>query len=334
MPAPTPRGRFIWHELMTTDSRAAERFYKAVIGWRTEKWEQDPTYKLWTTANGPIGGLMALPDDAKRMGAPPNWLAYVGTPNVDATVDRAMALGARVLTGPLDVPGVGRFAVMADPQGAIFAPYRAAGDPPGHDGEPRLGEFSWHELVTTDPVAAFAFYSELFGWEKTEAMEMGPALGTYQMYGFEGQSIGGVYAKPADIAAPPSWLCYARVDDASAAARKIEALGGRVLNGPMEVPGGDWIAQCLDPQGATFAVHSLPQPPGARRPDPAAVMPARTAKRTSKASAKATAKRKPSRASRKIRKRPVKTRAPTARKRAKEATKRKAKKTGRRPRRR
>jgi predicted enzyme related to lactoylglutathione lyase len=321
MPAPTPRGRFVWHELMTTDPRAAARFYKAVMGWRTQRWEQDPSYTLWLTADGPLGGLMALPDDAKRMGAPPNWLAYVGTPEIDATVDRAMALGARVITGPLDVPGAGRFAVMADPQGAVFAPYRAAAEPPGHQGDPRLGEFSWHELATTDPVAALAFYSDLFGWEKTEAMDAGPPLGVYQMYGLQGKSMGGIYTKPAEQPGPPYWLCYALVRDAVTAAGKVRALGGKVLNGPMQVPGGDWIAQCLDPQGAAFAVHSLPRPVAAKGTHSAPATPARKPRTASRAHAAPRGKRRPRRK-------------PATRKRVKRTTKRRPRKAARRPRKR
>jgi predicted enzyme related to lactoylglutathione lyase len=242
---------------MTTDTKAALRFYKRGLGWGTRKWEADPTFTLLTNGNVPVGGLTALPDDARRMGAPPSWLPYISTPDVDATVQQAMALGARVLTGPLDAPGAGRFAVLADPQGATFAPFLADAPAPTDPATPRPGDFSWHELVTTDHASAFTFYEALFGWEKTEAMPM-PSGATYQLFGFGDYSMGGMYAPAPDSAKAPHWLSYAHVAQADQAAGRIEAMGGTVVSGPMEVPGGDRIAQCIDPQGAAFAVHSLP----------------------------------------------------------------------------
>jgi predicted enzyme related to lactoylglutathione lyase len=258
MPAPTPRGRFLWHELMTTDTKAAARFYKAVVGWGTSKWKLDPSYRVWTGVAGPVAGLMTLPPDAQGAGAAPSWLTYVGTPNVDTTVLQAMSMGARVLTGPLDVPGVGRVAVIADPQSAVFAAYTAAGDPPGHDGAPEIGEFSWHELATTDYRKAFDFYRALFGWLPTQSVEI-EGIGTYFMFGRAGVSVGGIYSKPPHMKAPPQWLPYARVRSADTAARKAKALGAEIVSGPHEVTGGDRIAICIDPEGAAFAFHSIPK---------------------------------------------------------------------------
>jgi len=134
---------------------------------------------------------------------------------------------------------------------------------------PQAGEFSWHELATTDPVAAFGFYEKLFGWQKMDAMDMGPS-GVYQIFGWSGKSMGGVYRKPKEMAAPPNWLAYIHVLDTNKAVDKIKKAGGKVLNGPMEVPGGDLIAQGLDPQGAAFAVHSLNPAAAAKAKAPAA----------------------------------------------------------------
>ena len=146
-------------------------------------------------------------------------------------------------------------AVLADPQGTVFAVYTPEAPTPSSD-TPALGEFSWHELATTDPAAALGFYSALFGWEKTNSFDMGPESGLYQMYGWGGKSMGGIYKKPADMPAPPNWLPYAMVANADQAAARATAAGGQIVNGPMEVPGGDRIAVILDPQGAAFAVHS------------------------------------------------------------------------------
>lgn len=281
-----PRGRFAWHELMTTDTAAAVSFYSQVVGWGTMAWDQDPSYILWTMRGEPEGGLMILPEEAKQQGAPPNWLPYVAVPDAAATVRQATGLGATALADVNEVPTVGRFAVLQDPQQAVFAVLQPAGDVPGHDGEPKRGEFSWHELATTDWKAAFAFYNALFGWEKTDSMDMGP-MGVYQMFGRRGRTLGGMYNKPPDMPAPPHWLCYAVVPSADAAAAKAKSLGGQVLNGPMDVPGGsgDRVAQCMDPQGAAFAVHSaavvaVPEPvaaPAARRPEARVAKPAATA---------------------------------------------------------
>ncbi len=283
----TVRGRFLWHELLTTDTRAATAFYTKVVGWTTQAWERDPSYTMWMAKTGPMGGVMTLPADAKMMGAPPNWLTYIGTPDVDATVRDATRLGGRLLTGPMEIPTVGRFAVLADPQGAVFAAFTPAQAPSGEGGPPKPGDFSWHELVTTDHMAAFRFYRELFGWEKTQAMDMGPEMGTYQMYGWQGVRLGGMYNKPKEMPAPPHWLPYAMVPDAKKAAAAAKASGGTVVNGPMEVPGGDWITQIIDPQGAAFAVHSAKPAAPARRPavkkPKAAKKPARKRKAEKKA---------------------------------------------------
>ena len=253
-----PRGRFVWFDLVTTDPDAATSFYGEVIGWSTSLWEAgEMSYTMWTNGGTPIGGVMTLPEDAVAQGAPPHWLAYIATPDVDGTTEQAKELGAHVLVAPTDIPTVGRFAVLADPQGAVFAVFMADGEFPGHDGPPQQGEFSWHELMTTDHVAAFEFYNKLFGWEKTDAMDMGEA-GIYQMYGRDGTTLGGMFNKPAEMPAP-AWLFYVMVDDVNRVVEKVKQNGGQVLNGPMEVPGGDLIAQCMDPQGAAFAIHSQGQ---------------------------------------------------------------------------
>jgi hypothetical protein len=249
------RGRFVWYDLMTTDPEAAKAFYSAVAGWGTELWENSGmSYTMWTANGKPIGGTMKLPDEATAGGARPHWLAYVEVPDVDAIAARARELGGTVMVPPGDIPTVGRYTVLADPQGAVIAPFAPTQHQPEREGMPPVGEFSWHELATTDPGAAFAFYSDLFGWEKTSDFDMGE-MGLYQMYGRRGQTLGGIFKKPAEMPGPPAWLYYARVADVNAAIEAARQQGGQVLNGPMEVPGGDLIAQLADPQGGMFAVH-------------------------------------------------------------------------------
>ena len=216
-------------------------------------------YTMWLNGDVPVGGVMTLPDQAKQQGAPPHWLAYIATADVDGTVRDVSKSGGQVLHGPTDIPTVGRIAVLADPQGAVFAAHTVAGDALGHDGERQVGEFSWHELATTDPSAAFDFYSGMFGWVKTDAMDMGPG-GIYQMFGrSKDRSMGGIFKKPAEMAGPCAWLPYVRVDCVDTRAATIQGLGGKILNGPMDIPGGGRIAQCLDPQGAAFAIPRRPR---------------------------------------------------------------------------
>ena len=330
-------GSFVWCELMTTDTAAAESFYKKVVGWTTVPFGPDGSYTVLNNSAGSgVGGMMKLPDQAKQMGAPPHWLMYVGTPNVDETATRIAQLGGRVLRQPDDIPSVGRFAIVQDPFGAAFAvitPKPAPGMPERKKGD--TGEFSWFELYTPNPDGAWNFYQTLFGWEKTSAMDMGD-MGIYQMFGRGGGIPNGGIMKPPP-GAPAAWMPYALVKDAKAAAAATTANGGKIVNGPMEVPGGDWIAQGMDPQGAMFSVHSLN--PAAQKAAPAKAAtaakkaapakkkkaaPAKKAAR--KAAKKSVAKKATSRAARKSAK-PGKMKA-AKKKVTKKATKKTAKKAG------
>lgn len=254
-----PKGRFVWYDLMTTDTGAAVDFYSAVAGWGTDDWkgpaEGMPPYKMWTANGKPLGGLMELPEQAKQGGAPPHWLAYIAVADVDATVTRAKELGGAVYMEAKDIPTVGRFAVLADPAGGVFAAFKPENDSPGTDGPPPVGEFSWHELLTNDYEAAFSFYADLFGWDKGEAMDMGEA-GIYQLFARGGSEmpLGGIMNKPPEMPAG-AWNYYVRVDDLDAALGRVSGNGGTVIYGPMEVPGGDRVATCQDPQGAVFSLH-------------------------------------------------------------------------------
>ncbi len=264
MPGPVSRGRFVWYDLMTPDPDSSTEFYTKVAGWGTTPWDGGDAadgsgpYIMWTAGEKPIGGKGKLPKEAIARGAPPHWLAYVTVPDVGAVVERTKELGGSVLMPATTMEGVGTVAVLQDPQGAVFSPYTPVAGPGGEVASPGMGEFSWHELVTTDWEAAFAFYSEVFGWEKTEKMDMGE-MGTYQMFGPEASgafSYGGMYNKPEKMPSPPHWLYYIKVPDIDDAVARVQELGGKILNGPEEVPGGDRVAQCMDPQGAAFALHA------------------------------------------------------------------------------
>jgi uncharacterized protein len=246
-------GRFVWYELMTTDPEAAKAFYTNVVGWGTQEASTpDTTYTLFTVGGTSVSGLMRLTEDARKSGAQPRWIGYVGVNDVDATAERIAHLGGAVHVAPGDIPDVSRFSVVADPQMATFALVKWQN--PGAEQPAELnnsgGRVGWHELFAADWETAFAFYGELFGWRKAGA-DGGP-LGTYQLFCVQGQTIGGMFNKPPS-APMPFWLYYFGVGDIDAAAKRVKAGCGRILEDPLEVPGG-WIVRCTDPQGAMFAL--------------------------------------------------------------------------------
>lgn len=245
-------GRFTWYELLTTDPTAARDFYRQVVGWEHAVWPGEMHYETFTLGGTPVAGVMQLPEAARQAGAPPHWMGYVCTEDLGDTAARIGRLGGRVLN-QMAIDSVGRIAIVADPQGAMFAAFQPEEAPqPEHD--PRIGEFSWHELATDDYAAAFDFYAGVFGWEVIADDDMGE-FGVYRIFGRNGRQLGGMFNRSERMPAC-AWLYYVRVPDCDAAAERIGQLGGRVVNGPMEVPGGDRIVQALDPQGGMFALHS------------------------------------------------------------------------------
>jgi len=242
----TVRGRFVWHELITPNGAGAHEFYGKTIGWSKQSWEQDPSYQMFTASSGPLGATVEKRD------AVPQWLAYIGSTDVDATVEAATRLGATVTTPATTLPNAGRYAVLSDPNGATFGVHGSP-DEPRPETDPQEGEFCWHEVATTvDPVDAFAFYKELFGWEKGESMDMGP-MGTYQIFNIGSTQIGGIMNKPNEMPVP-AWAYYFNVGNIDEAAGRVKSAGGKVMQEPTEVPGGGWIIQAIDPQGARFAL--------------------------------------------------------------------------------
>jgi hypothetical protein len=250
----TNTGRFVWYELMTTDPQAALPFYTDVVGWKTQPFGEGGDYTMWVGDQGPLGGAAKLPEEAAKMGAPPHWMANVEVADVDATVKRVRELDGKVHVEPKDIPTVGRFAVIADPQGASISVFKPSGNEMGAHDTAKHGEFSWNELVTTNHEAALRFYGEIFGWEKLLDHDMGP-MGKYTIYGRHGKQFGGMMSKTKEMQMPNAWLYYVQVGDLDGALERAKGRGARVLNGPMEVPGGARIVQLVDPQGAAFALH-------------------------------------------------------------------------------
>lgn len=254
-------GRFVWHELMTTDPKAAMAFYGEVVGWKTEVFPGNAgpePYHMWMGSQGPVGGVMTLPEEAKKMGAPPHWMGNVGVKDLDASVAKVKEKGGSIHVPPMDIPSVGRISVIADPQGAIISMYQPENEMAPHD-TTKQGEISWNELITSDAPAAFKFYSELFGWKELDSVDMGTA-GKYTLYGGD-TAYGGMMTKTPDMLMSPAWIYYIQVDDLEAAVGRATRQGATIIVGPIDVPGGTRIAQLTDPQGAHFALHG----PGAAK---------------------------------------------------------------------
>jgi predicted enzyme related to lactoylglutathione lyase len=250
-------GRFVWHEHLTKDVKKAVAFYTDVIGWKTEPFAEAKDYLMWAGSQGPMGGVMKLPDEAAQMGTPPFWMGHVQVGDVDATAAAVKKLGGKVHKEPADIPTVGRFAVIADPQGAVISAFKPAEPMTLHDPS-KAQEVCWNELLTSDSGAALKFYSEIFGWKQLQEMDMGP-MGKYRIYGVGDRQLGGMMTMPKESPMPPSWMYYVEVGDLEAALGRATRDGAKVINGPMEVPGGGVIAQLLDPQGAAFALHRAPK---------------------------------------------------------------------------
>jgi predicted enzyme related to lactoylglutathione lyase len=247
-------GKFVWYDVMTTNTKAAESFYQGVIGWDVkDSGMPDRSYTLLLVGPTMVGGLMPIPESARAMGARPCWMGYVAVDDVDVYAGRVKAAGGTVHRAPEDIPGVGRFAVVADPHGAGFILFKGTSDQapaPVPWGTP--GHIGWRELHAGNGESAFAFYSGLFGWTKAQAFDMGP-MGIYQTFATGDDPCGGMMTKTPDMPSP-CWIYYFNVDDINAAVNRVKDRGGEILMGPHEVPGGSWIAQCRDPQGAMFAL--------------------------------------------------------------------------------
>jgi uncharacterized protein len=247
-------GKFFWYDIMTTDVTAAGKFYCDVAGWGLQdSGTPGEPYTLLTVEGRGVAGLMRIPEDAAKAGVAPAWMGYIAVDDVDQAAAALKSAGGSLHRGPIEVPGVIRFAAVSDPQGAGFLIARGL----VKDGPPQFppatpGTFGWRELYAGDWQSAFAFYQTLFGWTKAEAIDMG-SMGTYQLFAIGGEPVGGMMNKPA-MAPRPHWSYYINVADIDAAASKIIAGGGTIQNGPHQVPGGSWIVQAVDPQGAPFAL--------------------------------------------------------------------------------
>jgi uncharacterized protein len=247
-------GKFFWYELMTTDPKAASAFYGEVIGWTSQSaGDGSMDYTLLSMNGQNVAGLMALPEAAIQQGGKPAWLGYIAVEDVDDAAAKLQGEGGTVHRPPETIPGIIRFAVVSDPQGAVFFIAKGLMEnaapelPPGTS-----GTVGWRELLAADWQAAFSFYEKMFGWTKAETIDMGP-MGMYQLFATGEAGAGGMMTKPETVPRP-FWIYYFNVPTLDATLVRVNSAGGRVIMGPTEVPGGHWIAQCVDPQGAYFAL--------------------------------------------------------------------------------
>lgn len=249
-------GTPIWYELSTGDLDAAGGFYTSVIGWKiADSGMEGITYHIATAPDGgQVAGLMTAPPGPDGA-PPPAWVIYFACDDCEAMAAAITAAGGRVLQEPTDIPGTGRFAICADPQGAMFGilqplPMDEAPQHPPFD-QAAVGHGSWHELMTSDPTAGLAFYAEQFGWTAGAVIDTGE-MGNYHLFQVGGVDIGGTFGL-AD-SQMPAWVPYFGTDGVDGAIGRIQSGGGTLHHGPAEVPGGAFVAMATDPQGAWFAV--------------------------------------------------------------------------------
>ena len=251
------QGQFFWYDVMTTDTKAAAKFYANVVGWGVQNADTGSKEYTVFTANGQgVAGLMPIPDDAAKQGARPGWMGYIAVDDVDGAAAKLKREGGTLHREPETIPGIIRFAVVSDPQGAgLYIARGLSMDVPPPLPLGTAGTIGWRELFANDSQAAFAFYQKMFGWTKADSFDMGE-MGTYQLFATGAEPVGGMMTKPPAI--PRSfWGYYFNVPALDAAVERVKAAGGVIMMGPAAVPGGQWIVQCTDPQGAYFALVSV-----------------------------------------------------------------------------
>ncbi len=248
-------GSFVWYDLLTPDPDAAVAFYQHVVGWTSRPFGGgDAPYTMFVGGEGPICGTTRPEGEGVR----PQWLSNVCVDDVDATAAEVVALGGRLLSPPADYPTVGRLAVVTDPEGAALNIFKPKQPIQLHDAT-KPGELTWNELMTTNHEVAFAYYSRLFGWQRLREVDLGP-MGKYLVYGQGERELGGMFTRVPSASMPATWTYYIQVADLDAAVARAQSKAGRLISGPLEVPGGARVAQLVDPQGAVFALHESAKP--------------------------------------------------------------------------
>jgi uncharacterized protein len=237
----TAVGTFVWRENVSPDPQRAEQFYTELLGWEIEHFQSGDFDYPMIKANGQLhGGFPTVPE-----GTPAHWVSNVQVDDADDTIEKTRAAGGDVVVGPMDIPEVGRYAVLKDPQGAIFVAFQPAGD--GPTGE---GVFVWDELGTQDVAGAESFYNAVFGWTTSD---MGDEYGGYKIFNLGEKGVGGLMKMP-DPSVPSMWVPYVAVEDVDATVAKAQELGASAIIEGMDVPNVGRIAVLADPLGAAFGI--------------------------------------------------------------------------------
>jgi predicted enzyme related to lactoylglutathione lyase len=250
MSAPTV-GRFVWHELHTSDRAKALKFYETLIGWETKEVPMGPgeLYGLCLLGGKDHAGITKSKAPAH---VPPHWLPYIAVDDVDKTAARIKELGGKILSAPMDIPNVGRFAPVTDPQGAAFAIHKHATPYPEETERPVVGAFCWEELITSDPEAAAKFYTTVFGYG-LETRDMGP-MGTYRILKRGDRETAGIMKTPPGAGPQPHWVTYILVPDVDGSVKNAKELGAKLVVPPQDIPGIGRFAAIDDPTGAGIAL--------------------------------------------------------------------------------
>ena len=262
-------GQFVWHELMSRDMNGATAFYEAVVGWKallTNKSPEEEPYMMFSRTGDPmetIGGVIEMHEPSFPAALPTHFMGYITVQDADGVAKKIVEHGGSIVHGPADIDKVGRFAIFDDPQGATVAILQSLRDDWEQE-PPKLGDVAWCDLGTTDLEASYQFYHDVFGWEIRQDMDMGEG-NIYRLVtvpnapALKDRSFGGIYKKADNMPGPkdPMWLYYVAVADINGATKAVKDNGGQVIGGPMEVPGGDQIAICLDPENTIFALSTI-----------------------------------------------------------------------------
>lgn len=245
------RGLFVWHDLMTTDAARAQAFLTELLGWQVQEMPMGPQmYRMVSMGDVPFSGIVE-----EKSIPMSHWIAYIGCNDVDATVEQVTKLGGTSCVPPTDIPGIGRFAVVSDPQGGFFSPFHGTSDTPHLDPKNmRPGMVCWNELWTSDPEAAVAFYGKLFGWKST-SHDMGGGHGLYHKQSAGARDVGGIVKLPNP--APTYWCPYFFVEQVDDATDRATRLGGKLIVPPMDIPNTGRFSVLSEPTGATFALFAV-----------------------------------------------------------------------------
>jgi hypothetical protein len=237
----TAVGTFVWRENVSTDPQRAQDFYTQLFGWEIEHFKAGEFEYPMISANGQThGGFPSVPE-----GTPAHWVGSVQVESADDSIEKAKTAGAQVLAGPMDIPEIGRYAVLRDPQGAVVVVFQPDGEGPSSD-----GVFVWDELGTQDVEGSERFYRDVFGWTTSD---MGEEYGGYKLFKLGEKGVGGLMKMP-DPSVPSMWVPYLATEDVDATVAKAQELGGSTVVEAMDITSVGRIAVLADPVGAAFGI--------------------------------------------------------------------------------